>query len=89
MNLPPSVAGQSIIVADDETESGAALMAFLIFSSLVAGVADAVVAVVAAVVDAVIAELSLVGAACLLQAPRVPSDATTARGRKFRMVHSV
>jgi hypothetical protein len=36
-------AGQSIIVAADETESGAALIAFLILASLVVGAADAVV----------------------------------------------
>jgi hypothetical protein len=87
--LPPSVAGQSIIVAPEETESGAALMAFLIFSSLVAGAAEAVVAVVEAAVDEVTAVLSLVGAACLPHAARAPSDATTARGRKLRMVPSL
>jgi hypothetical protein len=64
-------------------------MAFLIFSSLVDGAADAVVAVVEAVDDVVAAVLSLVGAACLLHATRVPSDTTTVRGRKMRMVPSV
>jgi hypothetical protein len=74
-------------VAADATESGAALIAFRIFPSLVVRSAAAVV-VVEAVVDATAVVLSAVEAAGLLQAARLPSDTTTARGRKVRMVPS-
>jgi hypothetical protein len=77
-----------MIVAADATESGAALIAFLIFPSLVVRSAEAVVAVVEAVVDAAAVVLSAVEAAGLLHAARFPSDTTKARGRKVRMVPS-
>jgi hypothetical protein len=63
-------------------------MAFLIFPAGVVRSAEAVV-VVDAVVDAVTAVVSAVDAAGLLHAASVPSDTTTARGRKLRMVPSV
>jgi hypothetical protein len=78
-----------MIVAPEETESGAALIAFLIFPSLVVGAAEAVIEAAEEVVDEAAAVVSLVVAACLLHEARVPSDTTTARGRRLRMVPSV
>jgi hypothetical protein len=85
VGFPPSVAGQSIIVAALAMESGAALIAFLILSSLLPGATEAFCdAVVEVVVDAATA-VSLAGAAPLLHASRPGSEMTNATGRRMRM----
>jgi hypothetical protein len=77
-----------MIVAAEAIESGAALMAFLILSSLVDGAT--VGPGPAGFVDAVVvaATVSLAGAAPLLHATRLVSETTTVSGRAMRITPS-